>query len=112
MAEFEEEIPISMINQQLMNPYKGAVLTALDKLIEANLTVMEGALAVALQGPLKEWSNGVADGEEHAFTFDTISKLEDDNVQMLVALMEQIQGVYECLCVVNDIEADNGQLKN
>lgn len=95
-----------------MNPYHNAVLTALDKLIEANLGVMEGALGIALQGPLKEWSNGIPEGEEHAFTFEAISKIEDDNVQMLIALMEQIQGVYDCLCVLNDIEADTGQTKN
>lgn len=95
-----------------MNTYHTAVINALDKLIEANMGVMEGALSIALQGPLKEWSNEVPEGEEHAFTFDAMSKIEDDNVQMLIALMEQIQGVYDCLCVVNDIEADTGQLKN
>lgn len=95
-----------------MNTYHTAVINALDKLIEANMGVMEGALNIALQGPLKEWSNGVPEGEEHAFTFDAMSKIEDDNVQMLIAPMEQIHGVYDCLCVMNDIEADTGQLKN
>lgn len=86
--------------------YKAGIREALEKLIEANNSLFDGAVSILLRGELKNWSDSVPEGEVHTFEFPVIKNAEDGNVQMLVELMETIEAIYEKLCNVNGIEKE------
>jgi len=84
--------------------YEKGIIEALNKLIEANNAIFDGAVGIALHGELKEWSDGVPDGETHTFEFALIKQSEDPNIKLLIALMEEIESMYHTICSLNGID--------
>ena len=84
--------------------YEKGIIEALNKLIEANNAIFDGAVGIALHGELKEWSDTVPDGETHTFDFALIKQSEDPNIKLLIALMEEIESMYHTICSLNGID--------
>lgn len=84
--------------------YEKGIIEALNKLIEANNAIFDGAVGIALHGELKEWSDSVPEGETHTFEFSLIKQSEDPNIKLLIALMEEIESMYHTICSLNGID--------
>jgi hypothetical protein len=88
--------------------YRAGLISALDKMIEANNCLFDGAVSIALSGELKDWSDTVPVGEVHTFEFDLLKNSQDSNVRMMIDMMEQIQEMYDRICNLNGIEMERG----
>lgn len=86
------------------NTYEKGILEALNKLIEANHAIFDGAVSIALHGELKEWSDAVPEGETHTFEFALLKQSDDPNIKLLIALMEEIESMYDAICTLNGID--------
>ncbi len=88
--------------------YWTGLISALDKMIEANNFLFDGAVSIALSGELKDWSDTVPVGEVHTFEFDLLKNSQDSNIRMMIDMMEQIQDMYDRICNLNGIEIERG----
>jgi len=84
--------------------YRESLKDALKTLFEVNRKIYDSLILLAMTGELKPWNDSVPIGETHNFNFELFKNCSDTNIQLLVKLIEKIDGTYQTIKIVNAIE--------
>lgn len=87
--------------------YKECLKDALEKLVKANESIYNCMIDILMQGEMKEWNDQVPIGEVHNFEYELFKNSTDTNIQLLVKLMETIDGTYNSIKNINSIKMDD-----
>ena len=89
-----------------LTPYKQALQDAVSTLVAIREQLFDTTFQVAVTGELKEWSDTVAVGESITMPKEVFASCDDKNVQMLTALMTQVEQTCDSLLDLNNLEIE------
>lgn len=84
--------------------YKESITSAIDVVKTSGTNIFTAILEIAMAGELSEWEKDVAVGEEFLFTLELFKSLNDQNIDQLVALLDDMDAVLQSLHNINGIE--------
>lgn len=89
--------------------YRETLTETIKKLVDIRQQIFELLFQLAIKGELKEWSDNVPTGETHTFTKEIFEGCTDTNIELIVNLLNNVEGVVDNLCNLNKIDFPDPQ---
>jgi hypothetical protein len=89
--------------------YRESLKDAIQHLDDVGKSIYLSMVQILMTGEMKEWSDGVPQGESHYFNWELFKNSSDSNIQMLVKVVELISETCFSMQNINgiDIEEDD-----
>lgn len=74
-----------------MEKYRQAISDAITELEDNKERLIENLFEIAINGELRDWAKDVELGEDFYFSRELFQSLDDKNIKLLIALIENIE---------------------
>ena len=88
--------------------YRESLKDAIQHLDDVSKSIYLSMVQVLMKGEMKEWSDGVPQGESHSFEWELFKNSSDTNIQMLVKVVELISETCFSMQNINGIDIEEG----